>query len=267
MRRNTILAILVVFAAAAAHAQDRPRLLRLAPDGTGGELQPPRQGAATNSSKTYLYYRSKADPRVMVGTISLTKVGGGEPRKASFAEFFYVTDGQATIGGPNGQETYGKGSAVLLPRGSEYAWKKVENGLTGYFVIFDRPAAGAPATDAPGGPVARLDPNGPDGDGLKPSEDGLTKGHVYHEAPDGSTVGVWEIQPYTSPEFYDTEYAELMVFLKGNVTLTTDDGQVEHFKAGEVALVPKGIRYKWSSDNVRKFYVIFDKDAPAATAQ
>jgi uncharacterized cupin superfamily protein len=54
------------------------------------------------------------------------------------------------------------------------------------------------------------------------------------------------------------------VFLSGNVTLTTRAGQEERFKAGEVALVPKGIDYKWSSDTTRKYWVIFDKD-PAKT--
>jgi uncharacterized cupin superfamily protein len=63
-----------------------------------------------------------------------------------------------------------------------------------------------------------------------------------------------------------TKYAELMIFLKGNVTLTTPDGQTERFKAGDVALVPRGIEYKWSSDLTRKFWVIFDSEPARPTA-
>jgi uncharacterized cupin superfamily protein len=47
------------------------------------------------------------------------------------------------------------------------------------------------------------------------------------------------------------------------VTLTTPNGQTERFMAGDVALVPKGIEYKWSSNTTRKFWVIFDNDPPA----
>ena len=57
-----------------------------------------------------------------------------------------------------------------------------------------------------------------------------------------------------------------MVFLKGTVTLTTPDGQTERFAPGDVALVPKGIEYKWSSDTARKFWVIFDTDPSTQTA-
>ncbi len=64
-----------------------------------------------------------------------------------------------------------------------------------------------------------------------------------------------------------TKYAELMIFLKGNVTLTTPDGQAERFKAGDGALVPRGIEYKWGSDLTRKFWVIFDGEPARPTAE
>jgi uncharacterized cupin superfamily protein len=104
-----------------------------------------------------------------------------------------------------------------------------------------------------------LSRDGPQGVELKGS--GRTREHEYYSGADGSSVGVWETAPYTSPSFHKTTYAELMVFLSGNTTLTTPDGQEERFKAGEAALVPAGIEYKWSSDTVRKFWVIFDKSA------
>ena len=110
----------------------------------------------------------------------------------------------------------------------------------------------------------RLETDGPAGRGL--SGKGRTKEYEYYTAPEGSSAGVWETPPFTAPNFHLTKYAELMVFVKGNVTLTTPDGQTERFKAGDVALVPKGIEYKWSSDTVRKLWVIFDNEAPKPTA-
>jgi uncharacterized cupin superfamily protein len=132
-----------------------------------------------------------------------------------------------------------------------------------YWVIFDREG---PTTPAPKSPPTffRLEADGPAGKGL--TDSGRTREYEYYAGADGSSVGVWETQPYTAPNFHKTKYAELMVFLKGNVTLTTPTGQMERFKAGEVALVPKGIEYKWSSDTTRKFWVIFDNDPPAQSA-
>jgi uncharacterized cupin superfamily protein len=49
-----------------------------------------------------------------------------------------------------------------------------------------------------------------------------------------------------------------MVFLKGSVSLVEKNGREQKFEAGEVAFVPKGIEYKWKSDTVRKYWVIFD---------
>ena len=127
------------------------------------------------------------------------------------------------------------------------------------WAIFERedgPGTLPPATGTP--MFFRMSADGPTGKGLTGS--GRTKEHEYYTGADRSSVGVWETAPHTSPGFHKTTYTELMVFLAGNVTLTTPDGQDERFKAGEVALVPKGIEYKWSSDTVRKYWVIFDSD-------
>jgi uncharacterized cupin superfamily protein len=86
-----------------------------------------------------------------------------------------------------------------------------------------------------------------------------TKYHTYYETADEKqSVGVWETKPHTSADFRETKYAELMVFLKGSVSLIEKNGREQTFEAGEVALVPKGIEYKWKSDTVRKYWVIFD---------
>jgi uncharacterized cupin superfamily protein len=184
-------------------------------------------------------------------------------RKVTNTEFIYILEGTATFEDKSGRNTTFKaGDAVLIPRGTEFAWKRTENEKE-YWVIFDRETAG---TLAPQGTPAfvRLEADGPAAKGL--SGTGRTKEHEYYASADGSSVGVWETQPFTAPNFHLTKYAELMVFLKGNVTLTTPDGQTERFKAGDVALVPRGIEYKWSSDAARKFWVIFDNEAPKPTA-
>jgi hypothetical protein len=41
---------------------------------------------------------------------------------------------------------------------------------------------------------------------------GRTKAHEYYAGTDGSSVGVWETQPFTSPDFRRTKYAELRSF-------------------------------------------------------
>jgi uncharacterized cupin superfamily protein len=57
-----------------------------------------------------------------------------------------------------------------------------------------------------------------------------------------------------------------MVFLDGEVTLSTVDGTSQAFKAGDVAQVPKGVAHKWSSGRLRKCWVIFDHDPRSVTS-
>jgi uncharacterized cupin superfamily protein len=237
-------------------AQEELRILRLPPNGAG-------EWEARQNARIQYYYRSKTDAQVAAGGW-LADGFSNQLRKATHTQLIYILAGSATFEDNRGHETMFKaGDAVLLPRGAEYAWKRTNN-HSNYWVVFDRAGSGLPAPQAEP-KVFRLESNGPTG--LAANKDGRTKQHTYFQGPDGSSVGVWETQPYMAPGFHRTTYAELMMFLKGNATLSTPDGQVEHFKAGDVALVPKGIEYKWSSDTVRKYFVIFDADsAPGPTA-
>jgi uncharacterized cupin superfamily protein len=248
-------AMLVAVLSVAAQAQDKPKILRFEPNGPAG------QGLAGNdrdTSKVHYYYKSKADERVAAG-VWFSPDFSGRMRKVTNTEFIYILEGTVTFEDKSGrEETFKAGDAVLIPRGTEFAWKRTQNEKE-YWVIFDREATGTPALQR-AQTFFRLDMDGPAGKGL--SGAGLAKEHEYYAGADGSSVGVWETQPFTAPNFHLTKYAELMVFLKGNVTLSTPDGQTERFKAGDVALVPKGIEYKWSSDTTRKFWVIFDNEQP-----
>ena len=217
----------------------------------------------SEKSKSYTYYKASENERNTAGVWESPDFSG-QMRKVAYTEFIYLLQGAVTLAHKDGrEETFKAGDAVLIPRGIEYQWKKTENAKE-YYVIFDRELTGAPAAPSPDKPMfIRLEKDGPAGKGL--TGEGRTKSFTYHKGPDGSSVGVWETAPHTSPNFNQTKYAELMVFLAGNVTLSTPDGQVEKFKAGDVALVPRGIEYKWSSDTVRKFWVIFDREPVRST--
>jgi len=254
MKRALMLTLLVATELSVS-AQPGSRIVRFEPNGPAGVGL---KGNDRDSSKIHHYYRSKADERVAAGVWSSPDFSG-RMRQVDSTEFIYILEGAVTLLDKSGrEETFKAGDAVLIPRGTEFQWKKTDN-LKEYWVIFDRAAANAATQGTP--TFFKLDRNGPAGKGLAGT--GRTKEHEYYKGADGSSVGVWETQPHTSPNFHKTKYAELMVFLSGNVTLTTPEGQTEKFKAGEVALVPKGIEYKWSSDTVRKFWVIFDNDPPA----
>lgn len=243
---------------AAAQAQTPSKILRFEPDGPAGIGL---KGNDRNDSKIYVYY---GNVRGVSAGIWSSPDFSGKLHRANNSEFIEILEGEVTLQSKDGQATTFKaGDAVLIPRGTEFVWKRTVNEKE-YYVVFDRAEAGAPA--AISNPTyVRMEPDGPAGQGL--TTHGNIRSHLYYKSPDGSSAGVWETQPTTAPDFHATKYAELMVFLKGNVTLSTPEGQVEHFTAGDVALVPRGIRYKWSSDTARKFWVIFDSaKKPSAVA-
>jgi len=262
MKRSIGMAMVaVLLAGAAGDAQDKPKIIRFDPNGGPGGLV----GNDRDKSKTFYYYKSKADERVAAGVWSSPDFSG-RMRKVTNTEFIYILEGSVTFEEKGGRETTFKaGDAVLISRGTEFSWKRTDNEKE-YWVIFDRegPNTPAPKGQPPETTFVKLAPDGPPDKGLTGT--GRTKEYEYYAGADGSSVGVWETQPHTAAGFHMTKYAELMIFLKGNVTLTTPDGQTERFKAGDVALVPRGIEYKWSSDLTRKFWVIFDSDPARPTA-
>ena len=259
MKRALVLTGLLFATGMSGFAQPGLKIVRFEPNGPGGVGL---KGNDRDTTKIHHYYKSQADERVAAGVWASADFSG-RMRKVTSTEFIYILEGAVTLLDKSGrEETFKVGDAVLIPRGTEFQWKKSDN-LKEYWVIFDREAPGTPAPQ--GTPTFfKLDRNGPAGKGLAGT--GRTKEHEYYKGADRSSVGVWETQPHTSANFHKTKYAELMVFLSGNVTLTTPDGQTEKFKAGDVALVPKGIEYKWSSDTTRKYWVIFDNDPPAKSS-
>jgi uncharacterized cupin superfamily protein len=202
-------------------------------------------------SREHVYYTSAQDDQVQAGVWEAAPYTSG-PHKAEYSEFMYLLEGSVTLVDKSGrEETFRAGDAVLVPRGTEFTWKQTEK-VRKYWVIFDR--TGEAAKTAP--TFVRVESDGPAGKGLV--GEGRTKYHTYYETPDEKqSVGVWETKPHQG-ELHETKYAELMVFLKGNVSLVDEQGREEKFQAGDVALVPKGIQYQWKGETVRKFWVIFD---------
>jgi uncharacterized cupin superfamily protein len=230
------------------------RISRLLPGGPPGATWDSR-----GNDRTYYYYRSAQNKNTAAGVWTSPDYSG-RMHTATSTEFIYLLEGTITLLHKSGvEEVFKAGDALVIPRGTEFQWKRSDN-VREFWAIFEREDGPGKLPSTSGTPAFfKLSRDGPQGVGLKDS--GRTREHEYYSGADGSSVGVWETAPHTSTNFYKPTYTELMFFLSGTTTLTTADGQEERFKAGEAALVPAGVEYKWSSDTVRKFWVIFDKAA------
>lgn len=230
-----------------AGADNAPAIIRFSPSGPAGVGL-----KGDEKSREHVYYTSAQDKDVQAGVWEAEPYTSG-PHKTKYSEFMLLLEGSVTLVGKDGrEETFRKGDALLVPRGAEFTWKQTEK-VRKYWVIFDR------SEEVPGEAplVVRLSLDGPADGGLQ--GEGRTKYHTYYQTPDEKqSVGVWETKPHESADFRTTQYAELMVFLKGNARLLEKNGSEQRFEAGDVALVPRGTEYKWKSDTVRKYWVIFD---------
>jgi uncharacterized protein len=81
----------------------------------------------------------------------------------------------------------------------------------------------------------------------------------------GLFAGVWSADQQETPiESYPAD--EICVVLAGTITLTTADGDVSEFKAGDAFAIRKGTALTWAnSPDVRKIYVILDHAAGASS--
>ena len=121
-----------------------------------------------------------------------------------------------------------------------------------------------------GSGITRLEPNGPGGRGLGPSDlvtaETLIEGdpteliHGFFTNATGElTAGVWRCTPCTEVfESYPVD--EFMHILEGRVTVTGADGVPHSFAAGDAFVIAKGTRITWKiEETVRKYYVILDR--------
>lgn len=243
------LALLAAVSIAAAAGAETATILRFEPNGPAGTGL-----KASGRTQAHTYLRSPGNERAGVWRAEPATTG---PHTPKYSEFMYLLEGSVTLVDADGRrDTFTAGDAVLVPRGTTYTWQQTEP-LRKYYAIFDvEPAGGAAAAKAS---WIRLEADGPAGKGL--TGDGRTKSHRYFAGSGKSSVGVWETAPHTGADFHTPKYAELMVFLSGSGSLMTPDGGEQAFTAGDVVLVPRGAAYKWKSERVRKFWVIFDNPA------
>jgi len=246
---RTSLALLVVVGIAAVAGAEDPSIVRFEPGGPAGV------GLKSNGrTAAHTYLRTPGNERSGVWRSEPATTG---PHTPKYSEFMYLLEGSVTLVDDDGRrETFKAGDAVLVPRGTTYRWEQSEP-VRKYYAIFDLEAPGA--APAPKASWIRLEADGPAAKGL--TGEGRTKSHRYFAGSGKSSAGVWETAPHTASGFHTTKYAELMVFLSGSGTLVTPDGGGQSFRAGDVVLVPRGASYKWQSERVRKFWVIFDNPA------
>ena len=171
-------------------AQDKPRILRFEPNGPAG------QGLAGNDrdkSKVHYYYdrRPTSACRPVCGS---RRISAGACTRSTNTEFIYILEGSVTFEDKSGrEETFKVGDAVLIPRGTEFSWKRTDNEKE-YWAIFDRERRDAGAAGhADVLPAGQGRPGGQGTVRHGPNE----RARVLHRA-DGSSVGVWETQPYTA---------------------------------------------------------------------
>jgi len=79
----------------------------------------------------------------------------------------------------------------------------------------------------------------------------------------GLFAGVWSADPQeTRIDSYPVD--EICVVLAGTITLTTRDGEISEFMAGDAFAIRKGTALTWAnSPDARKIYVIVDQAAGA----
>lgn len=252
--------LLGVLAISATMPEGKTSIIRYSPDDLASV-----DVEGDNEVRSHNYYTSERNDRITSGVWEAAQLVS-EPYMTKYSEFIYLLDGSLTlIDGDGREETFHAGDAALIPRGMMVTWKQPEK-LRKYWVIFDHETAETTTAVAsePTPTFIRLDSDGPAGVGLKGK--GQTISHQYYAGNSRSTVGVWETAPHKPADFHTAEFAELMIFLKGTVTLVEPDGE-QTFGPGDVALVPKGTEFKWSSDTARKYWVIFDNEPSPATSQ
>ncbi|HUE97243.1 MAG TPA: cupin domain-containing protein, partial [Longimicrobiaceae bacterium] len=169
-----------------------------------------------------------------------------------FSELVYLLEGELTLSDAHGRtESFGPGEVVLVPRGVPVVWHHDEP-IRKYFVVFD---SGDASSRSPGADTfIRFDP----AVALEETGDGSRR-HVYYEAENGASAGVWEAGPRVVELPEGQPFAELMIVVNGSAAVVDGAGRVGRFGGADVALLPPGVPVKWRHEEVlRKIWVAFD---------
>src|SRR5579862_5152091 len=151
-RALTWILALAALVVTAAQAQTPLKILRLEPNGPAGEgLKEYGHG----TSKIYVYY---GDLKGMSAGVWSSADFSGKMHRVNNSEFIKILEGEVTFQARDGSEaTFKAGDCVLIPRGTEFAWKRTVNEKE-YYVVFDRAAPDAPAA-MPNPMYVRFEPN------------------------------------------------------------------------------------------------------------
>lgn len=248
------LALLVVVSILLGCQTSPKTLIRLSPDGPEGVGL---KNAEIEGQREYIYYSAPTSERISSGIWEGDPYEEG-PDTEGASEFMYIINGSATIVDEHGrEEALHAGDAILVPRGVTYYWKQSK--LRMFWVIFDEGEPEDWADRTAANSYIRFEPHGPEG---KLNGEGGTREHMYYAARgEKLSAGVWEADASMSDQFHEPDYTELMCILQGSVTIIDDAGNEELVQAGDVVLVPKGMRYQWKQgEYIRKYWVIFDAD-------
>jgi uncharacterized cupin superfamily protein len=103
-------------------------------------------------------------------------------------------------------------------------------------------------------------------------QDERSASFVYHSAPTGSEVGVWQghgraKKADAAPVLNREDYTELMFILEGGVVLAEPNGPEISLTKGDAVIVPRGVPYYWRLPEgqwVKKVDVILDQGKSVA---
>ncbi|MDA9009407.1 cupin domain-containing protein [Alphaproteobacteria bacterium] len=89
------------------------------------------------------------------------------------------------------------------------------------------------------------------------SDDKTELNHTFFQTADESILtGVWECAPCLE-EIDAYPVHEMMTIISGKLTVTSDDGSAENYKAGDSFYIAKGAKITWHiTETLRKFYMI-----------
>ena len=242
------------------------RLMRMFAHAGGDGLDdwgdiPPTELASGSPKQRGRYYFNAPDTGLSAGVWDCTAF---ESRMAPYPvdEFMLLLEGSVSVTEGNGRVTQvNAGEGFLIPRGLDCAWKQ-DGYVRKIFVIYENPAAPAPAKPAADHVIkldlgARLSPcDGPDPALLNGPEPRCAEALSYTDASGQLTVGLWSATPYDRKATPFGRY-ELMHFLEGQVDLHDGGTSGQAFQAGETIFVPKGAPLGWrSKSDVKKIFVI-----------
>ena len=190
-------------------------------------------------------------------------------------EFMYLLEGQVAMLDENDQATIiEQGETFCVRNGIPTSWKQVGSARK-FFVIYAPPNAVEPvlSPDEKGISILRpdelasrltlLETTAPfEIDGQKPEQ---RDAMAFSSDDEKMVAGMWDSTPFesTMAPFPCHEFVQL---LKGNISITEENGQTSSFSPGDVFFIPQGTVCSWKvQEPVRKLYCIVDPDlAPSA---